>query len=385
MIRTDIGFKNFIFRSEYFALEMSVCLFLLFLLRLIVIQAFDVNVFLSLNCYKKEDVFLTEASIKEHVFCERFTLNANEVNDFQTLDFVVSNEESIVFKNCDIGVFNHNFLMKFPKALSIQLNNVTLDMSSSPPMNHPLRELSIYGGNISSVQGYKAWRHLPELRTFILGRTSGQSVNGNMTIDFFAGNKKLQTIKLFKEQIAYIDPSALKTLQDLKSIHLTDLELESLPSDLFCCNDLESINLSGNKFERIPRFSHIYKNLRHIILINCDIKNVTRVDLRYREQLQYLVLDGNKIQKFEKGVFENLPNLRYLSMVANQLKDITLDYFGRMLSLENLNVEWNYLNTSNFLPESWNQEFYVEYLNQLGNEVKKEMGSDGNFSIVGGM
>lgn len=372
--------------SSKFKIEMKASVLFVIIPLFIVTQAFDVKVFLSLNCYKKEDETLTEASIEEHVFCERFTLNQKEVADFQINDFVVSKRQSIVFKNCDIGLFNLNFLKKFPNALSIQLHNVTLTMMNpSSFIKHPLRELSVYGGNISSYLGYKAWRDLPELRTFILGRTSGQYLeNQTMSQDFFGGNTKLQSIKIFQENITSIDPYVFRGLRDLKSVHLTDLKLESIHPRVFSFNDLEYVNLSGNKFYRIPRFSENAKNnLQQIVLIGCNINNVTRFDSRYRKQLKNLILDGNKIQSFEKGVFSEFPNLRYLSMVGNQLKNITLDYFGAMGSLETLDVEWNYLNVSSFLPTQWNEEFDVVYLNHWSNEVKKEMGVNGNFSVVG--
>lgn len=351
----------------------------------IVAQAFDSKLFLHLNCYKKEDGALTEAPIEDHVFCERFAFNNKEVKEFQNNDFVVSYKKSIVFKNCEIGLFNHNFLKKFPNAISIQLHNVTLTMSPSSSTKHPLRELSVYGGNISSYMGYKAWRDLPELSTFILGRTSGQYLEKQtLSQDFFGGNRKLQSIKIFQENITNIDPYVFRGLRDLKSVHLTDLKLESLHPKVFSFNDLEYVNLSGNKFYRIPRFSEDAKsNLHQIVCIGCHIKNVTKFDLRYREQLQDLILDGNKIQNFEKGVFAELPNLRYLSMVGNELNNITLDYFGQMGSLETLDVEWNYLNVSDFLPTNWKEEFGVVYLNQWGNSVKKETGVDGKFSVVG--
>lgn len=365
---------------------MNVCV-LLYTLLFITTNAFDVDVFLSLNCYKKEDESLTEASIKEHTFCERFTLNAKEVEELQTLNFVISNENSMVFKNCDIGIFNDNFLKKFPSALSIQLHNVTFTMTSSSGINHPLRELSIYGGNITSKQYYKAWRNLAELRTFVLGSTSTSGkylMQETMFQDFFRGNKKLESIKIFKENITHIDPFVFRGLPDLRSVHLTDLNLKSLPPRLFYYIGLENVDLSGNKFDRFPQLSEINVNstLQQVVLIGCNIKNVTKMDLRYLTELQYLVLDGNKIESFDKEVFKELPNLRYLSLVGNELKNQTLLDFGMPPHLEALNVEWNYLNITYFIPDNWNEEFEVEYLNQWSNEVKKEMGPDGKFSVV---
>lgn len=346
---------------------------------------FDVNIFLHLHCGMKRVVYLIDEPIEDHLICENFKLNRKEVTEFQTTNFVLSEEESIVFKNCDIGILSHKFLRKFPKALSIQFDNVSFMMSPSRSANLPFREISIYGGTISSAQNYRAWNNLTELRTFTLGRTSGIFLKGNsMPNDFFQGNKKLESIHIFKEHIEFIQESVFTDMFFLQSVSLTNLRLKHLPINLFSKNGiLEYVNLSGNCFGRIP--GNFYSvRLRHLTLKSCNITTVDASDLLYKPQLEFLVLDDNQIQTFKKGVFERLKRLRYLSVAGNQLRNLTLEDFGEMQFLEGLNVEWNYLNTSTFLPKGWsNDELTVEYLNQWNREVRKEWGSDGKFSVSG--
>lgn len=348
------------------------------------IPVFDVNIFFHLHCDARKTVYLIDEPIEDHLFCGSFKFDKKEVYEFQSTNFVVSNEESIVFKNCDIGILNHKFLKKFPKALSIQLDNVTFMMSQSRPANLPIREISIYGGNVS-LQNYRAWNNLTELRTFLLGRTSRVfSKSNTIPNDFFQGNKNLESIKIFKENIEFIQESVFTEMLFLQSVSLTDLKLKSLPIRLFKDNGLlEYVNLSGNLFGRIP--GNFYSlRLKHFTLKSCHITNIVSSDLLYKTQLEYLVLDDNRIQTFEKGVFERLKRLRYLSVAGNELRNLTLADFGEMQFLEGINVEWNYLNTTNFLPQDWNnEELTVEYLDQWNREVIKEVGSEGKFSVTG--
>lgn len=341
-------------------------IFLLLLIHNITIPVFDINLFLNINCYKKTVPFLTEEGIDEHLFCENFIFSSDEIYELQSRHFVISNDESVVFQNCITGAFNHKFLKKFPKAISIQLNNVTFTMTPSRSTTHPLSEISIYGGHITQEQNYRTWNNLTELRTFILGRTSG-SYTENKTIgtDFFQGNKKLESIKIFKEDIEYIEDNALEKLYYLQSISLTDLKLKSLPTKLFSNNTfLEFVNLSGNLFGRFPtNFFPVYT--KYMTLIGCNITKITEMDFIYRKPLQFLILDDNKISNIQPNIFKGLIHLRYLSIAGNQLRNITFLDFGNLEELQSLNVEWNYLNTSNFLPDDWkNDDINIEYLNQ---------------------
>lgn len=366
---------------------MIVGIVVFFLVHFIKIPKFDVNMFLLLNCDMERVLYLIEEPIEEHLLCERFTLNPKQIDEFQSTNFVVSKEESIVFKNSNIGIVNHKFLRKFPNALSFQFDNVDFSMSQSRSTNLPVREISIYGGNVSSVKNYRAWNNLTELRTFILGKTSGLYLkNRTIPLDFFQGNKKLESIKIFKENIEFIEESVFIDLLYLQSVALTDLKLKSVPVKLFLRNGLlEYVNFSGNPFGRIP--GNFYSVLlRHLTLIGCNITSVEASDLYYKTQLEYLVLDDNKIKTFKKGVFERLKGLRYLSMAGNELRNLTLEDFGvmKLQQLEGLNVEWNYLNTTNFLPKDWNnEELSVVYLDQWTREVNKVQGSDGKFSVLG--
>lgn len=360
---------------------MIIRIVVLFLVHFIKIPVFDVNIFVHLHCNAKKVVYLID---ENHFFCENFKFTRKEVNEFQSTNFIVSNEEeSIVFKNCDIGILNHKFLRKFPKALSVQFDNVNFTMSQSRIANLPIREISIYGGNVSSVQNYRAWNNLTDLRAFILGRSSGFFLK-TIPSDFFQGNRKLESIYIFKENIDFIDESVFINLLDLQSVSLTDLRLKSLPVKLFHKNGLlEYVNLSGNPFGRIPRNFYSVR-LKHLALKSCHITNIDSSDFLFKAQLEFLVLDDNRIQTFKKGVFDRLIRLRYLSLAGNELRDLTLEDFGGLKFLEGLNVEWNYLNSTNFLPKSWtNDNLTVEYLDQWSREVKKELGPDGKFSVSG--
>lgn len=337
----------------------------------ITIPVFDPNLFLKINCYIKHNPFLIEEEVEEHLVCENFRFSNREVNEFQNRNFVISNAESIIFKNCEIGILNHKFLRKFPKAISIQLDNVKFKMKPSRTANLPIREISIYGGNITFDQNYRVWNNLSELRTFVLGRTSGSYLlNKTIDNDFFLGNKKLESIKIFKEDITSIKDYVFQELHFLQSITLTDLKLKEFPTKLFEKNGLlEFVNLSGNSLGRIPT-NYFPIRMKYMTLMDCNITHITTTDFKYKTNLQNLILDNNKIRTFRKGIFEGLLHLRYLSIVGNELNNLTLSDFGNLPELEAINVEWNYLNVSTFLPKDRSSDsINVEYLNQYKKRI----------------
>ncbi|KAJ8673083.1 hypothetical protein QAD02_004344 [Eretmocerus hayati] len=57
--------------------------------------------------------------------------------------------------------------------------------------------------------------------------------------------------------------------------------------------------------------------------------------------LKSLLLQGNRIQEFEEGIFSNFTDLEYLDLARNDLTEATLFSFGSVPSLKTLILDWN--------------------------------------------
>jgi Leucine-rich repeat (LRR) protein len=147
-----------------------------------------------------------------------------------------------------------------------------------------------------------------------------------------------------------VEPNAFRGLRKLTYLSLTENELEELPADLFRdLVNLSELHLKNNKLKRINTSSlvNIYRlDLSHNQLdyLNCD-EHLSRES----NNLRYLLLNDNKIQRIEADFFHsNLNSLTFLDISNNQL---TTDSFNLNESSKNL--------------------FSLEYFSLANNSIKK--------------
>ncbi|TMW46718.1 hypothetical protein DOY81_008199 [Sarcophaga bullata] len=133
--------------------------------------------------------------------------------------------------------------------------------------------------------------------------------------DLFEHLPNLETLILCKNVFREIDTStliAIASLQSLKTLDLSYMELSTIPDTMFHTPiELETLILTGNLFQTIP--AALEKTMR----------------------LKKLVLDENPLKNFEKdNIFKSLEELDYLSI--SYLPDLTQIGAGALSNLQNL-------------------------------------------------
>ena len=73
-----------------------------------------------------------------------------------------------------------------------------------------------------------------------------------------------------RQPLQLLWPSLLG-LQSLTYLHLSDLNLLSIPNDICCLSSLEQLNLSGNDFVLLPESMSQLSNLRRLHLEGCNM------------------------------------------------------------------------------------------------------------------
>lgn len=174
------------------------------------------------------------------------------------------------------------------------------------------------------------------------------------------GYTTLVSLDLSNNLISRISPQAFSRLRYLETLDLSQNSLESLGDGCFSGLPLADVDLSDNRFQdfnldlfttrgqETPITVDLSNNLLTTLSRNPQshapyIKSLTLAGNRLRTvpklagiPLQYLSLDGNLITSIEKGAFEEMKDLIYLSLSG--LSELSTIQPGSFRGLRNLQV-----------------------------------------------
>ncbi|XP_044739774.1 carboxypeptidase N subunit 2-like [Chrysoperla carnea] len=219
--------------------------------------------------------------------------------------------------------------------------------------------------------------------------------------DTFQGLADLETLNLQDNQIRVLEVDALASLQNLKRLKLNDNQIKELPMEIFLYKTpkLAYLDLHNNKIGKISqedfitnqktkivygaRFMQRLSTIETIILAgnpnfllqpnNFEIESLVELDLSYMgltiipqshvfgSKLEHLKLDLNNLTKLTNGVFDNLINLKSLSIKHNLINSIDENCFSNMTELTDLDLSENQINELS--------KIYLKSLLITGNEI----------------
>lgn len=153
----------------------------------------------------------------------------------------------------------------------------------------------------------------------------------------------------------------------LSALHIYDLNLNSVPQEIFALNGLEMLYLSNNQFvSNIPDFS-LLKNLAFFQCDRCDFIGTIPVWFTELSKLEYLSLAGNMLTGEIPNSLMQLPSLVHLNLSdqAPRGGGLTgnLPSFSALLNLKELYLNKNKLSGSipeDFLDGVYGQSVYVD-------------------------
>ncbi|XP_063982606.1 leucine-rich repeat-containing protein 15-like [Diachasmimorpha longicaudata] len=154
-------------------------------------------------------------------------------------------------------------------------------------------------------------------------------------------SRNLENLSLEKNRIRIIEPSAFNSLKHLKDLNLSWNRIHILTPDCFeGLNKLEKLNLSYNDFTAMPGIFYGLNQLKTLDLTRAllpkghqdrnpkdpvfleDITVLVPGLFDDTPQLHYLRLDRNPIKNIAKGVFNNLRFLKELSITISSVATI---------------------------------------------------------------
>uniref|UniRef100_A0A8C5AWW4 Leucine-rich repeat-containing G-protein coupled receptor 4 n=1 Tax=Gadus morhua TaxID=8049 RepID=A0A8C5AWW4_GADMO len=163
--------------------------------------------------------------------------------------------------------------------------------------------------------------------------------------DVFKNFPYLEELRLAGNDLAFIDPSALSGLNQLKILMLSNNQLKTVPSAaLKDLHALQSLRMDANHITSVPEDS--FKGLQQLRHLWLDDNNLTEVpigSLRHQANLQALTLALNRISYIPDNAFANLTSLVVLHLHNNRIKEIGEHCFNGLVNLETLDLNFNNL------------------------------------------
>lgn len=217
----------------------------------------------------------------------------------------------------------------------------------------------------------------------------GDNKIDKITMSSFYGLTRLEELQLTGNNLTYIDRNAFDHLEQLRVLNLRNNQLKQFPTTLFYgLTNLRVLDLSENSYSQLPNglLSHQLDCLQELYIENN--RYLERLDnnlvSRHKEtinggrrggavallgekalrELKQVSIRGNPVLvDVEKIIFEVMPNVEFLDLSQNQLRQIP-KVIGTLKALKTLNVEDNQLT---FLPEEVKQLIELQKLDLLGN------------------
>lgn len=183
---------------------------------------------------------------------------------------------------------------------------------------------------------------------------SWKDENIELGIQLMKGNPKLRTaMQDFLHPLLEVIPDKVRLLQDLGKlpylihrIQLNAFEPEA-PLEVFLeTMPIQRISFSYRKMEKIPLWICKLKQLRYLLLEDCNLKEIPE-EIGELENLQQLNLDKNKLKAIPASIGK-LQQLRKLQLDFNQIKKLP-EELGNLQQLEWLCLERNQIKV---LPKS---------------------------------
>jgi len=149
--------------------------------------------------------------------------------------------------------------------------------------------------------------------------------------------------------------------QKITKINLSELNIRTIPHEIFKLKSLNTLSVSFCGLERVPRAISKLKNLK-LLALNSNSLQIVPESIGQLKALEVLYLGYNELKSLPETLF-NLENLEILSLGNNKLTRIP-EEIGRLENLKNLHL---YCNKLESLPESIGRLRDLEHLTIYSN------------------
>uniref|UniRef100_A0A8D0C1W1 Uncharacterized protein n=1 Tax=Salvator merianae TaxID=96440 RepID=A0A8D0C1W1_SALMN len=168
----------------------------------------------------------------------------------------------------------------------------------------------------------------------------GNNLISVLHVSDFEGLQKLRVLELQSNLIFALSFGTLSSLSSLQSLTLDRNKMESV-SGPFCLPNLQYLSMENNKFQCFER--SFFASFYNLLFLNLNGNLLANIPLNLPKSLLSLKLERNKLKMLKFGNMKQLVNLSELFLSENQLS--SLDGVQCLTSLTILEMPRNKLQT----------------------------------------
>src|SRR5690349_21755102 len=102
------------------------------------------------------------------------------------------------------------------------------------------------------------------------------------------------------------------------------------------------LNIEKQSYGKIPKgITDFFPNLEGLLVQDCELRNISRSDLKTFPKIKYLTLMGNQIDHLDNDLFSSTPNLVFINLAWNLIKSIGADVFTSLRYLQSVSLYRN--------------------------------------------
>jgi len=223
--------------------------------------------------------------------------------------------------------------------LEINLSNNLIDYIS-PEFLSTLPNLQIMKLSANKISTMTMSPSLFQLRDLDL---SGNKLV-KISADNLAGLESLTHLSLANNQIQTIHPATFRNASQILVLDISDNQLMSLPDTLKYLHNLQTLDIGGNYIQEIGADSPLssMSGLWRLQLHGNRIRNISHDVFTHLKTLQIIDLSRNEISSIERGTFDQNKLLRAIRLDGNEIREID-GVFSNLPELIWLNVSENHI------------------------------------------
>uniref|UniRef100_A0A0N5A2G2 LRRCT domain-containing protein n=1 Tax=Parastrongyloides trichosuri TaxID=131310 RepID=A0A0N5A2G2_PARTI len=204
-----------------------------------------------------------------------------------------------------------------PSALAIEDSNLSLIRPFSiSTVGSQLKSLILRRNIIKSFEP-NVFDNITELEYLDISYNKISSLKKGIIPTF----EKLETLYIVKNDINFIENGFFEGFKNLKKLNLAKNKLEIINSSTFKgLENLEHLNLEGNEIQFIEKDAFL--GLKKLQFLNLGNNNIFQLYLSDLPNLQKVHLFYNAIDNLTELIFDNLKSLKYLNMDNNPIARI---------------------------------------------------------------
>ncbi|GIY81710.1 toll-like receptor Tollo [Caerostris darwini] len=160
----------------------------------------------------------------------------------------------------------------------------------------------------------------------------------------FSSLYNLYTLDLSYNRLKHLDVFTLNGLYVLSDLKLSHNSIYSMHSDAFKnCSSVEDLTLQGNNLSHVPTALKSLQFLKTLNISNNTISSLNNSSFQDLKQLRHLSISQNQISNLTREVFRQLPSLKTVDLSKNKIHNLEHGLFDDGEALNTIDLSDNYL------------------------------------------